>query len=252
MLTINRLVKQVFAILLLIAPLSIPINAYANDQIKIISYTDYPPYLHHENGQQTGLYLRIVELTFKAIDQAYTVETLPINRGIYQAASGDGIIIGIMKTDERIEILDFSEPFYQERVSVFFNKQQVPPIKTVDKLDGLVIGKLLGWSYGYEFDHAKKNNRFITKNNELESNFSMLAKGRLDAVIHTELSAAYVLNKLGLQDEVFLGSEPLELGDIYIAAKKGSQKKLLDRINLKLNEPDHIKKMNILIRSYKQ
>ena len=172
--------------------------------------------------------------------------------GPVQAAAGDGIIIGIMKTDERIEILDFSEPFYQERVSVYFNKQQVPPIKTVDKLDGLVIGKLLGWSYGPEFDQAKENKRFITKNNELESNFSMLAKGRLDAVIHTELSAAYLVNKLGLQNEVFLGSEPLELGDVYIAAKKGSQKKLLDRINLKLTEPDHIKKINILIRSYKQ
>lgn len=249
---INAVVEQVTTSLILLALISIPLNVYALDPIKIITYTDYPPYLYHEDGQQTGLYLRIVDLTLKAIDQPYTVETLPFKRGLYQAAAGDGIMIGILKTDERMETLDFSEPFYQERISVFFNQQQDPLIKTVDKLDGLSIGKLLGWSYGPEFDQAKANNRFFAKNGELESNFHMLAKGRLDAVIHTELSSVYVLNKLGLKGEVFLGSEPLELGNIYIAVKKGTQKELLDRINLKLSEPAHMKKINFLIESYKE
>ena len=251
--SINAVVKHVFTSLMLLQLISVPLNVHAVDSIKINTYTDYPPYLYHEEGQQTGgLYMRIVDLTLKAIDQPYTVETLPFKRGIYQAAAGDGIIIGILKTDQRMETLDFSEPFYQERVSVFFNQQHSPLIKTIDKLDGLSIGTLLGWSYGTEFDQAKANNQFFTKDGKLEQNLYLLAKGRLDAVIHSELSAVYILNKTGLKDKVILGSEPLALANIYIAVKKGTQKELLDRINLKLSEPEHMKAINFIIESYKE
>jgi len=248
---ISSMVKHVFIIGVLLPFISTHINVHAVDSIKVNTYTDYPPYLYHEKGQQTGLYMRIVDLTFKAIDQSYTVKTVPFKRGLQQAAVGDGIIIGILKTEQRMQTLDFSEPFYQERVSVYFSQPQVPLIKTVDKLDGLNIGTLLGWSYGAKFDQAKANNRFFTNESKLETNFHLLSKGRLDAVIHSELSAVYVLKNLGLNDKVFLASEPLALGNIRIAVKKGTQKELLERVNQKLREPKHIKEINILIDSYK-
>lgn len=249
---ISSLVKQVFVMWILLPLLLTPLSVLAASSIQVNTYTDYPPYLYHVEGQQTGLYMRIVELTFKAIKQPYSVKTLPFKRGLYQTAAGDGIMIGILKTDQRMRTLDFSEPFYQEKVSVFFNQQQTPLIKTVDKLDGLNIGTLLGWSYGTEFDQAKENFRFFTNDSKLETNFTLLAKGRLDAVIHSELSAVYVLNKLGLKDKIFLASKPLALADIRIAVKKGTQKELLERINQKLSEPEHIKAINSLIESYKK
>lgn|GEM_PF-1414764 len=247
----NKVVKQVLARLMLLALTLTPLSLVAVEPIKISIYTNYPPYLYHEDGQHTGLYLKIVDLTLKAIDQAYTVEVLPFKRGLYHAAAGDSIIVGILKTDQRMNTLDFSEPFYQERVSVYFNHQQHPRIKSVEELDGLRIGTLLGWSYGTEFDQAKANNRFFTKDGDLETNFYTLAKGRLDAVIHSELSTDYILNKLKLKDEVFLGSEALEIGNIYFAVKKGTHKTLLDRINKKLADPDHIREIDALIDSYK-
>jgi len=198
------------------------------------------------------LYLRILELTFKAIGQPYWVKTLPFKRGLYQTEVGNGIMIAILKTDQRMQTLDFSEPFYQERVSVYFNHQQTPLIKTVDELKGLNIGTLLGWSYGAAFDQAKADNLFFTNDSELETNLYLLAKGRLDAVIHSELSVASVLDKLELNDKIFLASEPLALVDIRVAVKKGSHKKLLDRINQKLSEAEHIEKINFLIKNYQE
>lgn len=247
---IISVVKQVPIIWLLLFFISTPLNVYAVDSVKVNTYTDYPPYLYHEAGVQTGLYMRIVELTLNAIDQPYSIQTLPFKRGLYQTESGDGIMVGILKTEQRLQTLDFSEPFYQERLSVYFNHQQTPLIKGVDKLDGLNIGTLLGWSYGAEFDQAKADNRFFTQNSKLETNFFWLAKGKLDAVIHSELSAIYVLKKLKLTGKVFLASEPLTLGNIHIAVKKGTQKKLLKRINKKLSEPEHIRKINALIKNY--
>ena len=249
---IRSVVKQIFIIWTILPFIATPVSVHAVDSIKINTYTDFPPYLYHEAGQQTGLYMRIIDLTFKAIEQPYSIQTLSFKRGLNQTGAGDGIMIGILKTDQRLQTLDFSEPFYQERVSVFFNQQQNPLIKTVDKLDGLTIGTLLGWSYGTEFDQAKENNRFYTSDSKLETNLYLLAKGRLDAVIHSELSVIYVLKRLGLKEKVFLASEPLELGNIYIAVKKGTQKALLDKINQKLSEPEHIKAMNFLIEEYKE
>jgi len=227
-------------------------SVYAEEPIKISAYTDYPPYLYHEDGKHTGLYIAIVDLTLDAIGQPYTLETVPFRRSLFQAAAGNGIVIGILKTDQRAERLDFSKPIYQERVSVFFNHQKKPLIQSTDQLHGLNIGTLLGWSYGDNFDEARADSRFVTKDGELESNFHMLAKGRLDAVIHSELSAVSVINKLGLEDEIFLGSEPLDLGNIHIAVKKGTQKALLDRINRKLSEPAHQKSIKSLIERYKK
>jgi len=246
----SSVMKLVFIIWILLPFISTSLSVHAVDSIKVNTYTDYPPYLYHEDGQQTGLYMRIVDLTFKAINQPYSVNTLSFKRGLSHTAAGDGIMIGILKTDQRMRTLNFSEPFYQEKVSVFFNQQQTPLIKTVDKLDGLSIGTLIGWSYGTEFDQAKENNRFFTNDSTLESNLNLLGKGRLDAVIHSELSAVYVLNQLGLKDKIFLASEPLALSNIHIAVKKGTQKELLDRFNKKLNEPEHIKKINFLIENH--
>lgn len=252
MLNINSVIKQIFNIWILLSFITISISVYAVDSIKVNAYTDYPPYLYHDKGQQTGLYLRIVELTLKAIGQPYSLKTLPFKRGLYQTGEGDGLMIGILKTDQRSKTLDFSEPFYQERVSIYFNKKQSPLIKMVEELDGLNIGTLLGWSYGTEFDKGKAKKRFITHDGKLETNLYWLAKGRLDAVIHSELSTMYALNKLGLKDKVFLASEPLTLGDIRMAVKKGTQKELLDKINQKLSDPEHIHAIKYLIKKYKQ
>jgi len=249
---INAVAKHISASLILLALLSIPLNGYSADPIKIIAYTNFPPYLYHQDGQITGLYMRIVALTLDAIDQPYTVETLPFKRGLVEAAAGNGIIIGIFKTDEREKTLDFSDPFYQERIVVFYNKPKENFVQAADQLAGLRIGTLLGWSYGSDFDQVKDENLFKVIDGELESNFYMLSKGRLDAVIHTELSSRYILNKLGLTNEVFLGSKPLELGDIYFAGKKGANQELLEGINQKLNDPDHQKKIELLIENYKK
>lgn len=224
--------------------------SHAVDSIKINTYTDYPPYLHVEKGQQTGLYMRIIDLTFKAIKQPYTIQIVPFKRGLYRTEEGDGIMIAVLKTQQRMQTLDFSEPYYQEKISFYFNKQQSPLVKTIDELAGLNIGTLLGWSYGEKFDQAKAENQLFTHDSKLETNFNLLAKGRLDAVVHTELSAVYVLNKLALKDKVFLASEPLALGNIHMAVKKGSHKELLHKFNQKLREPTHKKTINRLIKSY--
>lgn len=228
---------------------------FANEQttgsVKIVAYTDYPPYLHMEDGKQSGLYLQIVDMTLQAINQPYSLEVLPFKRGMHIANSGEGIMIGILKNEERAKTLAFSKPFYSEKIVVFVKQPPQPLYDDVKQLKGMSIGTLLGWSYGKKFDKAKEAKLFSTINGELESNFKVLNQGWVDAVVHTQLSAVYIIKNLGLEYDVFLGSEPFELGDIHIATKKGAHEALLNRFNDKLDDPEHQQKINDLIDSYK-
>jgi len=186
---IRSAVKQVFILCLLLSFILTSLSLHAVNSIKINAYTDYPPYLYQEQSEQTGLYMRIVDLTFKALKQPYSVQTVPFKRGLQRTVAGDGIMIAVLKTDERLQTLDFSEPFYQEKLSIYFNHAPISQIQTLDKLKGLHIGTLLGWSYGAEFDKYMANNYFFAHDSNLETNFNLLVKGRLDAVVHSELSA---------------------------------------------------------------
>ncbi|WP_196160713.1 ABC transporter substrate-binding protein [Reinekea sp. G2M2-21] len=217
-----------------------------------MAYTDYPPYLYTENGKITGLYRDIVTDIFDAIGQPYSIETLPFKRALVQTEVGDGLVIGILKTDEREEVLDFSDPFYQERIVVLSSNNLNKKLTTVQQLKGMRIGTLWGWSYGAEFDRLRTSDLFSARDGELASNFYMLAKGRLDAVIHTDLSAGYMLNELSLEQKIFVVSEPLVLGNIYIATKKGTHTELLKRFNAQLKAVEQQQKIKQLIEMYTQ
>ena len=226
-------------------------HLYAEDKVNLITYSNYPPYLYHKDNQQTGLYLEIVELTLKAINQPFKLETLPFKRAMNKTKAGKGIMIGVLKNHERTKKLDFSDYFYLSRVSVFLNKLNGTMLTSIAELDGLTISTLLGWSYGESFDKARKEKRFTCFDGKIETNFKLLARNRVDAVIHTELSSLYIIDRLGLTDKITLGSLPLSLSKIRIAVKKGTHQKLIEKFNLKLKDPKHIRKINALIEQYR-
>lgn len=247
--TLTRMI-HLFAILILSFFSASNVIATPVAPIQINTYTNYPPYLYHVQDEQVGLYMQIVNLTLKAINQPYFVKTLPFKRGLNETAEGNGIMIGIVKNEERMAILDFSAPFYQEKVSVYFNHKKEPLIEKIDELNGLRIGTLLGWSYGPDFDQAKKTGLLFTNDSSLEINLNLLTKGRLDAMVHSELSTVYMTNKLGISEKVFLGSKPLALADIHFATQKGTNKDLLNKINKKLTDPKHLKQIQQLVKTY--
>jgi len=226
-------------------------NLYAAVSVNLIAYSNYPPYLYHKDNQQTGLYLQIVELTLNTINQPFKLETLPFKRAMNKTKAGKGIMIGVLKNHERARELDFSDFFYLSRVSVFLNKLNGALLTSIDELDGLTISTLLGWSYGEGFDTARKEKRFTCFDGKIETNFKLLARNRVDAVIHTELSSLYIIDRLGLTDKITLGSLPLALSKIRIAVKKGTHQKLIEQFNLKLKDPKHIRKINALIEHYR-
>lgn len=226
------------------------LNTYADSPINVIVYDDYPPYLYQEDDQPAGLYYQIVTATLTAMGQPYTTELLPFKRGLQQASEGNGIMIGILKNQARAKTLDFSDAFYQEKITLYSNKEDFF-VNTLDDLKGFSIGTLLGWSYGEKFDNAKEAELFTTISGELDANFNVLSKGWLDAVIHTELSAIYVLKNIGLEQQIFTASKPLELVDIRFGVAKGSHQDLLERFNQKLIEPEHKAAIDELIKQYK-
>lgn len=198
-----------------------------------------------------GLYLDIVRLTFEAMGEPYTLVEVPLKRGLRMAADGEGLVVGILKTNKRLRKLQFSEPFYRERTVIFTRASDGRRPVSVADLTGMQVGTLLGWSYGKDFDEARAAKHFSATNIDLSAGLRMLSAGRLDAVVHTELSGLYLLRQLKLQDKVRVADKAFYFGDVYLAGKRGAHSPLLNRFSQQLQQPDHQARLAALVHQYR-
>ena len=203
----------------------------------LIFYNKFQPFSYVENDHIEGLFVDLVTTVFDDMGVKYTLNAYPFKRAMRMGSRGKGVVIGIYKTDERLMVLDYSEPFYQEKTVFFVRKGKSFPFQKVNDLRDKTIAVKLGWSYGAEFDQAKEKKVFATSTGEARQIFRWLKMGRIDAVVDNELSGLSSIKKLGFQRDLETLPTPLLSGDIYIAVKKGTNAKLLERFNR------HVKKI---------
>ena len=197
----------------------------------LLFYEDFWPFSYTQDTQTKGLYFDIVTAVFESMETAYTVNTYPFKRSLINAIEGNGVVVGIFKTDERALKLDFSQPFYHEESVLFINKDKSFPYNNIEDLQGKRLGIKLGWSYGSEFDAAKDSNVFNTTVGSPQQIYRLLNLKRLDAVVDNKVSGINTLNSLRLSDKIEALPQHLVLGGIYIAVKKGTNSALLERFN---------------------
>jgi len=197
----------------------------------LLFYDDYPPYSYTEKSETKGLFFEVVSTVFKSMETEYMVEAYPFKRSLIMAMEGEGIVVGIFKTDERSLKLDFSKPFYHEKSVLYVNKENTFPFSSINDLKGKRVGVKLGWSYGAEFDQAKKRKLFTTTVGLPKQMYHLLALGRLDTVVDNELSGKGIINELNLNQKIEALPRQLIIGGIYIATKKGTNTQLIKKFN---------------------
>lgn len=193
----------------------------------------YPPYMHGSKSKPRGLYANLLKKIFGKMKLSLTLEPKPWKRVMTKAKVGKWGVGGIYKNSERIKIFDYSEPIYYERLVLFTRKNSNINFKKLSDLKGKVIGVMRGWSYGEDFDKAKKRKVFrVQETNEGTQSFKLLLKKRVDAVVMDSVSANIILKKEGWLNQVNESTHPVAKNAAYIVfLKTMNQKELINKFN---------------------
>ena len=192
------------------------------------------PLSHSEGQNPQGIYFDIVTTVFDRMGISYEVEGLPFKRALHYAYEGQGIVVGIGATDERLSKLDFSANIYDSTVVAFVKNEKVFPFSSLEDLKGKTVATKLGWSYGAQFDQARKNNLFSAIDGKPSNNFQSMLLGRIDVFIDNRLTGIKTMKALNAESSITILSYPIKVFPHYLGFKKGAHGKLIERFNQEL------------------
>ncbi|MGF1743020.1 transporter substrate-binding domain-containing protein [Vibrio profundum] len=205
-------------------------SPFVSSKVLIFESGTYP--LSYDiDGEPKGVYLDIVSEVFNDMNEPYSVVSLPFKRALYHTETNKGIVVGVYKTRDRLDKLDFSEKIYTSQDVLFVRKDSKLEYSKISDLKGKKIAVKLGWSYGHEFDRALERGEFTTVHGNSKRNFKLLLLGRIDAFIETRISGINKIKELGIIDSVDIINTPVNTGEHHLAVKKGEHKELIENFN---------------------
>ncbi len=198
-----------------------------------------PPFMYADaDGKAAGLYPKLLTAVFERMGVPVTVAAYPWKRALEMSEKGEVGVGGIYKNEKRLQIYDYSEPIYAEKILLYTPKGKSFDFNSVDDLQGKQIGILTGWSYGDEFDQAKEAGVFTVQEvSSDKDNLEKLLLGRVDAVAAIEAGASQIIEEKGYGDRFEVLPNPLVINDTYLVFSKGVQQlPLLGQFNQTLAE----------------
>lgn len=185
----------------------------------------YPPFnFYNDNNELVGFDVDVARevatrlgVSFKPV----TTEWSGIIEGLRSGAY-DGILGSMAVTEKRLEVVNFSTPYYYSGAQVVVKKDA--PFATPDALKGKTIGVVTGTTFA---DDAKKlgaGNVMLYKDDT--HTLTELNNGVVDGVITDRVVGVNAMNS-GKFDIALLGM-PLRGEDIAVAFRKGDDTLLIE------------------------
>lgn len=218
-----------------IALAAISLFAFASDTLLVNVDEAHPPYMYNSDGKAAGFYSALVQAAFQRMDVPVTLMPKPWARAIHEMDQGLSGTAGIYKNSERLKRYDYSEPLLVERLMVYSPRSRFLPYTRIEDLKGKRVGVMRGWSYGDEFDKARKAGLFKVEDVSTdEQNFLKLSTDRIDVMVAIPESVSSLLTRF---PSVTAASTPLLEAPAYLAfSKSANQAALLQRFNQALKE----------------
>ena len=186
-----------------------PASARAEEPIRVY-YMERPPYYVTNDGQATGLLNAIARAVFDDARVAYQFSVLPPKRILEEIARPEARVcsVGWFSSPERETYARFSRPIYRNLPMLPLVRSDLAAslrgrsLRDILADQGLVLGVLDGFSYGFELDGligslATGRYSFAGTQNQL---VRMLAAGRIDYILISPEEVAHLLADAGLQD----------------------------------------------------
>lgn len=198
--------------------------------------TTYPPFEFEVDGEYTGIDIDLI--TAIAENQGFDIEFNAMDFGgiipAMQAGQLDVAIAGMSITEERKEIVDFSDPYFEAGISLVVAEDNTD-ISSLEDLDGKTVVVKSGTT-GAEFarEHQDEHGYEITQLDDSPAMFQEVANGNADVLFEDYPVIAYAIAESNL-DLKIVGDRLT--GDEYgIAVLKGENADLLEKINAGLQE----------------
>lgn len=198
--------------------------------------TTYPPFEFEKDGDYTGIDIDLI--TAIAKDQGFDIEFSPMDfSGIIpalQAGQLDIAIAGMSITEERKNVVDFSDPYFEAGLTLVVSSDNTD-IEALEDLKGKTVAVKSGTT-GAEFARANESEYGYTVSQfeDSPSMFQEVSNGNADVLIEDYPVIAYAISESGLDLKTV--GERLNGDEYGIAVLKGENAEVLKQINAGLQE----------------
>lgn len=204
--------------------LGLTTSAHAQETLDVVTDPSFVPFemMDQETGQMVGFDMDIVAEVAERAGFEYNLRTMDFNGIIPAVQTGnvDIAIAGITITDERAEIVDFSDPYYDSGLRLLVNAGD-DSIQSIEDLAGKSVGTKIG-STSYDYLQANLgDDADITPYPGSSDMYMALLGGSVDAVFYDAPNVGYFSQTQGEGRAKVVG--PLYEGQQYgIVLVKGS------------------------------
>ena len=214
--------RKHFMALIMFAVL-LPTGASA-DEITLAVLGDFPPFQWEEAGKVTGIDADIIREVCRRLGIGLKFQVMPWKKALKSAENGDvSGLTASLYNEKRAEYLYYTqESVHIQKNIIMIRKGNNIKISGFDDLKNIKTGVVRDFSYGPEFDSIRGLDKVVcTDQKEL---VRLLAAGRVDAAMGSEMPLMFNARQLGVQDKLEVAHVVTEYR-AYTAFSKASGEK---------------------------
>ena len=204
------------------------------DTLRVVTDPSFVPFemMDQETGEMIGFDMEIIAEVAKRAGFDYELQTMDFNGIIpaLQTGNVDIAIAGITITEEREQIVDFSDPYYDSGLRILVRESN-DDVAELDDLEGMKIGTKIGsTSYDFLVSNLDQDDGVTPYPGSSDMYMALMSRA-VDAVFYDSPNVGYFARTRGEGRVKTVG--PLYEGQQYgIALKQGSE--WLDEVNAAL------------------
>ncbi|MCX8021217.1 MAG: transporter substrate-binding domain-containing protein [Syntrophorhabdaceae bacterium] len=218
--------STIFIALILCTIWVYPSHSYQIDKeikpsnIKVVIDNNYPPYIFLDRrGELQGILIDLWRLWEEKTGVKVEIYGMDWAEALKRMEAGEFDVIDMVFFNERrAKIYDFTKPYANIDVSIFFRKE-IQGISNVDSLQGFPVAVKSGDAI---IDYLKANNiTTLVEYPSYEAIIMAAKEHKVNVAVIDNPPAFYFLYKMDIEDS-FLHSPPLYRGQFHRAVKKGN------------------------------
>ncbi len=196
--------------------------AQQGKELVVATDTAFVPFEFKQNGKYTGFDIDLWDAIAKKANLNYRFQPMDFNGIIpgLQTRNLDAALAGITIRDDRKQVIDFSDPYYESGLAILVNTDN-SAIKTAADLEGKTVAVKIGTAT-VDFMQRSVPTAKLKLFPNIDNAFLELATGRVDAVVHDTPNVQYYAQTGGKDRVKVTGA--VKSGDFYgIAFPKNSE-----------------------------